>query len=104
MVRFRSAVFFLLAIGFVFSSIETHGQMEDPTTQQGLKPYASYNGGDIDVVSLVNGKIDLHIPLLSYPQRGNLKLGFTIRYDNPRLIEDRDIPGTCGTLGNPCTY
>src|SRR6266851_1564523 len=104
MARSRLRVFLLILCVFTLFSIKAPAQMEDPTTQQGIKPYGSYHGGDIDAISLINGKLDLHIPLVSWPQRGNLKLGFTIRYDNPRLSEQRDIPGTCGTLGNPCTY
>ena len=104
MARFRSSVSHLMLCCFALISINVVAQMEDTSTQQGLKPYSSYHGGDIDVVSLANGKLDLHIPLVSWSQRGNLKLEFTIRYDNPRLDEQRDIPGTCGTVGNPCTY
>jgi hypothetical protein len=39
----------------------------DPTLSQGLKPYGAYSGGDVDLVSFENGKLDLHIPLFSYP-------------------------------------
>lgn len=38
--------------------------------EQGMKPYGSYQAGDIDSVSFSNGGLVLHIPLLSYPQRG----------------------------------
>ncbi len=104
MARFNGLLFSVLIFACLFAVLPARAQMEDPTTQQGLKPYVAYHGGDFDAVSLMNGKLDLHIPLVSWPQRGNLKLGFTIRYDNPRLTEDRDAPGTCGTPGNPCTY
>lgn len=54
--------------------------------EQGIKPYGSYEGGDIDSVSMVNGSLTLNIPLLSYPQRGgNLHLGFRLVYLNPWL-------------------
>jgi len=53
----------------------------------------TYHGGDIDTISLVNGKLDLHAPLISWPQRGKLNFGFTIRYDNPRYSETEDDPG-----------
>lgn len=51
--------------------------------EQGLKPYGSFEGGDFDSISMVNRGINLHIPLVSYPQRGNLHLGFYIMYQNP---------------------
>jgi hypothetical protein len=41
--------------------------------EQGIKPYGSYEGGDIDSVSMVNGSLTLHMPLLSYPQRGGIQ-------------------------------
>ena len=54
--------------------------------EQGMLPYRSYEGGDIDSISTVNGSLTLQIPLLSYPQRGGkLKASFSLYYDNPRL-------------------
>lgn len=50
--------------------------------EQGLKPFGQYQGGNIDSVSLINGNVSLHIPLVSYPQRGQLTLDFFIRYNN----------------------
>ena len=49
---------------------------------QGLRPYDSFHGGDLDSVSLTNGALALHIPLLSYPQRGNLDLSFSIVFSS----------------------
>ncbi|MFZ3215140.1 MAG: hypothetical protein WA192_03685 [Candidatus Acidiferrales bacterium] len=70
-------------------------------TEQGLKPYGSYHGGDIDVVNLSNGKIDFHAPVVSYPQRGGkLPMGFVLRYDNPTPEVDQ----LCHPPGNQCTY
>ena len=85
-------------------SRSSFSQIGNTTTDTGMKPYGSYHSGDIDSLSFVNGKIDLHAPLISWPQRGKLRLGFTIRYDNPRYSETKDQAGTCGTTGNPCTY
>lgn len=61
-----------------------------PDLEEGMKPYGSFHGGDIDQVSLSSGKLVLNIPLVSYPQRGGkIKLGFAIRWQNitPRLTE-----------------
>jgi hypothetical protein len=39
--------------------------------EQGMKRYDSWHGGDLDSVSMTNGGMVLHIPLVSFPQRGN---------------------------------
>jgi len=39
--------------------------------EQGIKPYGSYHGGDIDSISMVNGSLTLNIPIISYPQHDN---------------------------------
>jgi hypothetical protein len=47
--------------------------------EQGIRPYGSYHGGDIDSVSMVNLKPNIRIPLISYPQRGGkLKVSFAV--------------------------
>jgi hypothetical protein len=47
-----------------------------PDIEEGMKPHGSFQGGDIDQVSLSSGKLELNIPLVSYPQRGGrLKAG-----------------------------
>ncbi len=76
--------FVLLLLGFsVGLSFTRLAAQTDSPFEMGLKPYGSYHGGDIDVVNLNNGKVDLHAPLFSYPQRGKLHMGFTLRYSNP---------------------
>ena len=46
---------------------------------QGQSPYGVYQVGNIDSVNVVNGNLSLHIPLLSYPQRGkDLRMDFYI--------------------------
>jgi YD repeat-containing protein len=54
-----------------------------PDMSEGVIPNDAYSYGDIDAVSMTSGNLLLHIPLLSYPQRGNqLKLSFSINYSN----------------------
>src|SRR6266850_2014233 len=56
---------------------QSNGSLEN-----GINPYGSYHGGNIDTVSMTNGNLFLHIPLLSYPQRGGkLTLDFFIRFN-----------------------
>jgi hypothetical protein len=72
----------------------------DAFSEAGTKPYGAFHAGDIDSVSMVNGKLNLHIPLASFPQRGGkLKLDFWLSYFNPVLEEAQIcIPS------KPCVY
>jgi RHS repeat-associated protein len=68
--------------------------------QQGIQPYGAYHGGDIDLVSMVNGNLSLHIPLISYPQRGGkLKFSFSVVYKNQVL----QPWATCNPVNHNCT-
>lgn len=96
---YGSAVLSLLMTLAIGANAQAPG---DPTLSQGLKPYGSYTGGNIDVVSFENGKLDLHIPLLSYPQRGKLQMNFTIRYNNPGYTLNKQC--NPGDPPPPCTY
>lgn len=77
--------------------------------EQGLKPYDSWHGGDLDSVSLTSGGLVLHIGLVSFPQRGNMPLDFALRYSskqwqirtfcsagNPDLCNSRWQPSLAG--------
>jgi hypothetical protein len=44
----------------------------NPDLQKGYLPYQSYGINDFDSVNLSNGNLVLHIPILSYPQRGQV--------------------------------
>lgn len=71
---------------------------DDPTMDVGFKPYGSYHGGDIDSVNLSNGFLNLHIPLVEYPQRGALNYSAQIIYNNHRgwsVIPDCINENTC---------
>ena len=47
-------------------------------------PYGSFHAGDIDTVDMVTGSLFLHIPLVTFPQRGGkLRVGFFVRYNPP---------------------
>ncbi len=72
--------------------------------EQGMKPYDSWHGGDLDSVSMTNGGMVLHIPLVSYPQRGNLDLGFSV-YSNTKQWYTRVNQVECANPNDPngCT-
>ncbi len=69
---------------------------------QGLKPYDSWHGGDLDSVSLTNGALALHIPLVCFPQRGSLELCYSITYSGKQWTVLSQCQPT--TQGQNCTY
>src|SRR5258708_21557763 len=58
-----------------FLSTESHAQTNP---DQGLTPYAIWEGGKIDQLDMVNSTLFSRIPLIDYPQRGALKLSFSM--------------------------
>ncbi len=73
--------------------------------ERGLKPYDSLTGSAIDSVSVTNGGLTLHIPIASFPQRGDLDLSFFLRYNTHQWQVQRN---SCETdpITNKliCTY
>ena len=57
-----------------------------PDVEIGEKPFGSYHETDIDSVNLLNGDLTIKVPLVSYPQRGDLKFEFfaSTGSDRPR--------------------
>jgi RHS repeat-associated protein len=77
----------------------------DPTLERGLKPYESFEGGAIDSISTNNGNLNLHIPLVSYPQRGGkLHFGFYLKYDNNYYVHTTSSYSECTNPPYACTY
>ena len=61
----------------------------DPTTEDGYKPYGSFAFGDYDSVNMENLKLDLHIPLPSFAQRGGaLMLDYQLSYSSGSFTYD----------------
>jgi RHS repeat-associated protein len=54
----------------------------NPNFDSGINPYQSLRGGDIDTIDMSNGNLIVQIPMLSYPQRGILKLDLGLTYNN----------------------
>ena len=65
---------------FVFIVSAAAVSQVNPNEDQGLRPYDSLHGGELDSVSVTTGGLSLHIPLVSFPQRGNLDLSFKISF------------------------
>jgi RHS repeat-associated protein len=76
----------------------------NPNEEQGLKPYDSFHGGDLDSVSLTSGGLSLHIPLASFPQRGNLDLSFMVSFSNKQWYVTPARYGTNGTVLAPAQW
>lgn len=67
-----------------------------PDFNSGWTPYQTYQGGDIDSVDMATGSLNLHIPLISFPQRGGrLRLNFVLNYNSTTVARAR-----IGTGGN----
>src|ERR1700689_925384 len=84
---FRTAFLAVIPLLVAFpAKSQTTGDMA-----AGLTPYQSFHGGDIDSVNLSNGSVVLHIPLVSYPQRGGyLTLDYQF-FVNSKWIQDHEV-------------
>ena len=72
----------LLAAFCALYSVAAIAQVS-PDVDQGLKPFGAFEHGNIDSVNLVNGNVVVHIPVISYPQRGGkLKMEFSVVANN----------------------
>lgn len=50
---------------------------------EGMRPFAAYNAGNVDSINLSSGALSVTIPLISYPQRGGkLKLELALQYNS----------------------
>jgi hypothetical protein len=57
----------------------------------GISPTGVYDGSSFESVSLENGNVALHIPLLTYPQRGKLNFSFSIYFNRPTWTSSLSI-------------
>jgi RHS repeat-associated protein len=67
----RLALSGLLLAAAIAALPVTVSAQTNPNLEIGIKPYGSYDVNDFDTVSIANGNLFLHIPFLSYPQRGS---------------------------------
>ena len=73
----------IVCIGCILGSNFALGQSsDDPTMDVGFKPYGSYHGGDLDSINLSNGFLNIHIPVISFPQRGSMGYTPQVIYNN----------------------
>jgi hypothetical protein len=73
----------------VFGINHTSFAQTNPNLENGIKPFGSYDANSIDSISIANGALSLHIPLLSYMQRGNLQsLNYLISFGSKNFYID----------------
>ena len=81
--RYLRMMRWLLSLSIIALSVQCAAAQDNPNFEIGLKPFGSYNMGNIDNVNLGNGSLGVDIPLISYPQRGGkLKLDLSLHYFN----------------------
>lgn len=77
-----SRVFF--AFCAFFPTVDAVAQY-DFLPQVGIKEFATYQQTSVDSVDLGTGNVNVHIPLIAFPQKGGkLRLSFMIRYNEPQ--------------------
>lgn len=63
--------------------------------QAGIPGFTAFQHSDIDSVNLQTGNVNVHIPLVSFPQLGDLKLDFVVRYNEPQwTVIVQNVAGT----------
>jgi RHS repeat-associated protein len=63
-----------------------HAQ-SNPNIDNGIKPFGSYDATKIDTVDIATGALSLHIPLLSYSQRGSLPpVNYSINFASKAFV------------------
>jgi RHS repeat-associated protein len=73
---------FLLLVSLILMCSFVAPAQNNPNEEQGLKPYDTWHGGDLDSTSVTSGGTSLHIPLASFPQRADLDLSFFVSSSN----------------------
>ncbi len=106
--RIRHCLSLSVLLGFMFVAACPSARAQlaiDPTLERGMKPYGSFEGGDIDSISMTNGNLNLHLPLASYPQRGGkLNVSFSIKFDNNSYTYTPDTASACNQKPFVCGY
>jgi len=75
----------------------------NPNIDNGIKPFGSYDARSIDHIDLASGGLSLHIPLVSFPQRGSFPpISYSIGFAGKQLtILDHCVTKLGDTTCNP---
>src|SRR5215470_18373166 len=76
----------------------SHAQELD--LKRGIDSLSQHEFGQIDSVGLVNGSLNVHIPLLSLPQRGKLRFGLLASWNSKNWHMDYVPAGPTNVNGN----
>ncbi len=80
-IHLAALALFVLSADLILSPSDVRAQ-QPATLEEGTKPFGSYQGNSAESVTVSNGKLALHIPLVSLPQRGKLDVSFSLVYHN----------------------
>src|SRR5258707_7124959 len=72
-----------------------------PDDLAGIREGSPYNVSDFDAVNVATGSLTLHIPLLSYPQRGALKVEYELLYNGQMAQQQTSCDERLGTCNPP---
>lgn len=93
----RTLKHLVLLVMYVASVVSLRCQVATP--EIGANPYKSYAGGAFDHIQMQNGSLLAQIPLISLPQKGALKLSYSLVANGPQYSS----MGSCDAIGN-CEY
>jgi RHS repeat-associated protein len=80
--RYFRVLYWMVMLVAMVVGVGSARAQDDPNFESGFRAFASYHGGNIDQINLFNGGLLVDIPLISYPQKGKLKLSYTLHYQN----------------------
>jgi RHS repeat-associated protein len=93
----------LIAVGFACLGICSAYAQQEPNLETGLRPYGSYQGGDIDSINLSNGNVTIKTGLWGVPQRGGkLNMEYFLVYNGKGYFMDTscDPNSSCTNFWN----
>src|SRR6266404_1861745 len=92
----KTAITILALLGTLFVGSLAAAQ-EEPNLAQGLTPYGSFQGGNIDSVNLSNGNVVANMGLWRIPQRGGkLNVEYSWIYNNKSFFVNEFCDATLG--------
>src|SRR5262249_45872971 len=101
LVRIKQKVIRMLgAFPLLLLLLSSLAQAQELDLKRGMDPLSRYEFGQIDAVGLVNGSLNVHIPLISYPQRGKLRFGLFASWNSKNWHMEYTPAGPTNVNGN----
>src|SRR6185437_1143765 len=76
-------IIYSLVVLLTIRALPSFSQVITPGNQTGLPTFGTFQGSDIESVSLQNQNLHIEIPIISIPQRGGNTLSWKYVYDSP---------------------